>query len=106
VHCRNIEANSTMAVAVFASTQRWNGPGRGIQFFGTCARAAERDAARAEFVYGERFSPFAALKASIEPADAEYGYRFYRFVATKLKVLDEAELGEEVFVEAGILVPH
>jgi uncharacterized protein YhbP (UPF0306 family) len=103
VHCRNVEANSSMAVAVFASTQRWTDPGRGIQFFGTCARAAGADAARAELVYGQRFSAFAAWKAAIKPADAESGYRFYRFLAEKLKVLDESELGEAVFVEADIL---
>jgi uncharacterized protein YhbP (UPF0306 family) len=102
VHCRNLEANSSMAVAVFASTQRWIDPGRGIQFFGTCARAAGADAAHAELVYGQRFSAFAAWKAAITPADAEYGYCFYRFVPEKLKLLDESELGEAVFVEADI----
>lgn len=103
VHCRNVEANSSMAVAVFASTQRWTDPGRGIQFFGTCAQAAGADAARAELVYGQRFSAFAAWKAAIKPANAEYGYRLYRFVAERLKVLDESEFGQAIFVEADIL---
>lgn len=91
-----------MAVAVFASTQQWTDPGRGIQLFGTCTPAVGADAARAELVYGQRFSAFAAWKAAVTPANPEYGYRFYRFVAERLKVLDERELGDAVFVEADI----
>lgn len=103
LHCRNIEANDSMAVAVFASTQHWTDPGRGIQFFGACTRTSGGDAARAERIYGQRFSAFLEWKAAIRPIDAGYGYRLYRFVAERLKILDEPEFGDAVFVEADIL---
>jgi hypothetical protein len=92
-----------MALAIFASTQQWSHPGRGIQFFGACAQAAGPDAARAERIYGQRFSAFAEWKAAIEPVDAEYGYRLYRFVAERLKILDESQFGDAVFVETDVL---
>src|SRR5687768_10675176 len=37
LHCRNLAANPSMAVAVFSSAQNWTDPGCGIQLFGTCA---------------------------------------------------------------------
>jgi hypothetical protein len=96
-------ANSSMAVAIFASRQRWTDPGRGIQLFGTCARAAGAQAARAEIVCGRRFSAFAEWKAAIKPLDAVYEYRLHRFVAERLKILDGSEFGDAVVAEADVL---
>jgi hypothetical protein len=36
LHCRNVAANPSMAVAVFPSPQSWTNPGRRVQLFGTC----------------------------------------------------------------------
>lgn len=103
LHCRNVMVSPSMAVAVFASAQNWTDPGRGIQLFGTCAQAMNAETPEAERVYGHRFSAYPQWKTTLKAGDPALDYRFYRFVAGKLKVLDEAEFGDAVFVEAEIV---
>jgi uncharacterized protein len=102
-HCRNLAANPSMAVAVFPSAQNWTDPGRGIQLFGTCAPVAEAAVPEAERVYGKRYPAYPAWKAGLKSADPALEYRFYRFVPDRLKLLDEAEFGDAVFVLAEIM---
>jgi uncharacterized protein YhbP (UPF0306 family) len=102
LHCRNIAVNPSMAVAVFASAQNWADPGRGIQLFGTCAPVSEADAAEAERAYAQRFPAYAEWKRTLESGNPALEYRFYRFVTERMKVLDEAEFGDGVFVEARV----
>lgn len=103
LHCRNVARNPTTAVAVFASTQKWTDPGRGIQLFGRCAQVAESQASEAERLYARRFRAYADWKAALREGDAGLDYRFYRFVPERLKVLDEADFGDAVFVIADIV---
>jgi hypothetical protein len=91
-----------MAVAVFASTQDWTRPGRGLQLFGRCAEVAATELAAAEHIYARRFQAYTDWKASLEPGDPVRDYRFYRFAADRVKVLDEREFGDGVFVEADV----
>ena len=58
----------------------------------TAARAAERS-------YARRFKSYAPWKAEL---DAEWDYRFYRFVTNRIKVFDEREFGGAVFVTADV----
>jgi uncharacterized protein len=102
-HCRNLAANPSMAVAVFPSAQNWTDPGRGIQFFGTCAPVADAAVPEAERVYAERYPAYPAWKAGVKSADPALEYRIYRFVPDRLKLLDEAEFGDAVFVSAEIM---
>jgi uncharacterized protein YhbP (UPF0306 family) len=91
-HSRNIRANPSVAVAVYASQQHWGEPDRGIQLFGP---ARELDAAGtrdAEAVYAARFAEYDREQMS--------GYRFYELRPRRLKVFDETELGTGVFVTA------
>jgi uncharacterized protein YhbP (UPF0306 family) len=91
-HSRNIRANGNASVAVYDSEQRWGGPDRGIQLFGT-AREFERSAdSDAERLYAARFPDYRR-----EELDA---YRFYVFRPRRLKVFDESKLGAGVFVTA------
>jgi uncharacterized protein YhbP (UPF0306 family) len=99
LHCQNLSANSSMAVAIFASEQKWTDPGRGLQLFGRCDQLKGRDAEIAERTYGQRFRAYADWKGSLKPGDAALDYRFYRFVPHRVKVLDEAEFGDAVWVE-------
>jgi uncharacterized protein YhbP (UPF0306 family) len=103
VHSRNLQSNPSMAVAVYTSTQRWTDPGRGIQLFGSCVEAAGADLARAQQVYGERFPDFAVWKAALSPGDPARDYHLYSFTAHKLKILDESEFGDAVFVEVDVV---
>jgi uncharacterized protein YhbP (UPF0306 family) len=91
-HSRNIRANGNASVVVYDSEQRWGGPDRGIQLFGT-ARELERSAdSDAERLYAARFPDYRR-----EELDA---YRFYVFRPRRLKVFDESKLGAGVFVTA------
>lgn len=103
LHCRNVAANPSMAVAVFSSAQRWTEPDRGVQLFGTCAEVAMAELPYAERIYGQRFPAYAEWKAAVKPGDPALDYRFYRFAANRIKILDESEFGEAVFVEAGLV---
>lgn len=91
LHCLNLAANPSMAVAVFPSAQNWTDPGRGIQLFGACAQVADAEAPEAERVYGGRYPAYPAWKVGLKPSDRALEYRFYRFVPDRLKLLDEAE---------------
>jgi len=97
-HCRNLSINSSMAITIFSSIQKWGGPDRGMQLFGTGAQARGPQATKAEGLYGKRFTDYAKWNAGLNTAAVGRTYRFYRFNARKLKVLDEAEFGEAVFV--------
>jgi uncharacterized protein YhbP (UPF0306 family) len=103
LHCRNVATNASMAVAVFVSSQDWTAPGQGIQLFGTCTEAGGDDVGDAERVYRHRYTAHAAWKAALKPADPAREYRFYRFVPERVKILDEAEFGDAVFVQADIV---
>jgi hypothetical protein len=42
-------------------------------------------------------------QAALKPGDPAGEYRFYRFVPERVKILDEAEFGDAVFVQADIV---
>jgi uncharacterized protein YhbP (UPF0306 family) len=106
LHCRNVATNASMAVAVFVSPQDWTAPGQGIQLFGTCTEVGGDDVGDAERVYGHRYTAYEAWKAALKPGDPAGEYRFYRFVPERVKILDEAEFGDAVFVQADIVKPN
>jgi hypothetical protein len=92
-----------MAVAVFVSSQEWTAPGRGIQLFGLCTEVGGDDVDDAEWVYRDRYKAYAAWKAALKPGDPAEQYCFYRFVPERVKILDEAEFGDAVFVQSEIV---
>ena len=107
VHSRNISRNSSMAMAIFRSSQNWGAPDRGLQLFGTCAEVRGAEAVRAERLYGRRFPLYSkwlrgASKDEKRLASILRSYRFHRFLPERVKVLDEAEFGGGVFVTARV----
>ncbi len=105
LHCRNLTTNPSCAVTVFSSRQTWGRPDQGVQLFGVCAHARGLRARTAARLYGKRFPLYAEWKAGAEKDDPIQAYRFYRFVPTSLKVLDEKEFGARpggLFVVAAI----
>jgi len=107
LHCRDLAANPSMAMAIFSSSQRWGDSDRGMQLFGRCTEAKGRTAAEAERLYGRRFPRFTrwlrgAGAADRHRATALRSYRFYRFVPARVKILDEAEFGGGVFVLSAV----
>ena len=91
-HSRNIRANGTVAIAVYASSQSWGKPDRGIQLFGSAREVEGAAAERAGALYAGRFPEY---------PKADLGaYRFYLFRPRRLKLFDERSLGGGVFVTA------
>jgi len=103
LHCRNLTRNPRVAIAVYSSRQNWDGPDRGLQLFGRCAEAHGRAAVIARLSYSRRFPAHRAWVDSAPGPAAEY--RFYRFATSMVKVFDESELGDGVFVVAHVTHP-
>jgi uncharacterized protein len=93
-HSINLRANAASAVAVYDSSQRWGGPDRGIQLFGSAREASKRSAPEAEAAYARRFPAY-------EPGQL-VAYRFYVFHPTSVKLFDERSFGAGVFVTARV----
>ncbi|HEU4384872.1 MAG TPA: pyridoxamine 5'-phosphate oxidase family protein [Anaeromyxobacteraceae bacterium] len=106
-HCRNLERNASMAVAVFRSDQVWGRADRGMQLFGTCREVWGRQARLAERVYAKRFPGYVRTLRGTSPGDRRIaaqlrGYGRYRFVPRWVKILDEREFGDGVLVVATV----
>ncbi|TMI08306.1 pyridoxamine 5'-phosphate oxidase family protein [Candidatus Bathyarchaeota archaeon] len=101
-HCTNLETNSSMAVSVFDSTQRWGGMDRGISLYGTCGATYGRDATRSEQVYARRFQAYTKWRATLKSDEETQGLRFFAFAPKRVKVFDEKKLGAGVFVVGSV----
>lgn len=93
-HSGNVRGRATAAVAVYDSTQAWDGSDRGIQLFGTAAELAGPAATDAARVYARRFPDYRESELS--------GYRIYLFRPRRIKLFDEQALGAGVFVTASL----
>jgi uncharacterized protein YhbP (UPF0306 family) len=102
LHCRNLSSNPSIAMTVFSSVQRWTDPGQGLQLFGTCEQAAGSSAAKAETLYARRFDAYAGWKDKLKGEDSARDYRFFRFRVDGLKILDEKNLGDAIFIRASV----
>src|SRR5256714_6644685 len=107
LHCRNLVSNPSMAMTIFNSSQNWDAPGRGIQLFGRGHRTQGRQAVRAENAYGSRFPAFRRWLEGTHPAERRQAallrsYALFRFLPTRVKILDEAEFGSAVFIIAAV----
>ena len=92
-----------MAIAVFSSSQNWVGPDLGAQLFGFSNRAEDCETSNAEQAYIRRFPKYADWKKALAPGDPALEYRLYRFATNRLKILDEREFGEAIFVHADVV---
>ena len=89
VHSRNLKANGSAAVTIFASNQVWGKADRGIQLFGTAGVAS----AEAKRVYGRRFTEY-----DTEADDLAV----YRFRPRTVKLFDERALAPGTLVTARV----
>ena len=102
LHSKHLARNPATAVAVYSPAHQWTDPGQGLQMIGVCEQASGAAALDAERAYGRRFQAFAGWKHSLGRKDVAREYRFYRFAALAVKVLDERYLGDSVFVCAAV----
>lgn len=108
VHCRNLVHVGHLAVAVFDSRQQWGRPHAGLQLYGRGGPVPPEDGERARDSYAARFPSyfdFVLRAGGDQESDAGFAsLRFYRCVPTRIKILDEQEFGEEVYVTANVVV--
>jgi hypothetical protein len=95
-----------MAVAVFDSRQEWGLAHAGLQLYGAGGPVPVGNAERARASYAARFPRYfdLVMRASEAP-DAATGFaalRFYQFMPTRIKILDEQEFGDEVYITAAV----
>ena len=110
LHCKNLGANPSMAIDVFSSTQTWGRPDRGVQLFGSAHEARGREIEAAARIYARRFRPYGVVMSGTSKQDRRQArqlgsYRFYRFVPTRIKILDEREFGGGVFIVTTVEPP-
>jgi uncharacterized protein YhbP (UPF0306 family) len=105
-HCRNLAHVPQMAVTIFDSHQEWGQPHAGLQLYGTGGPAPVAHAEGARASYAARFPRyFDFVVRAGEAPGAPTGLaslQFYRFMPARVKILDEQEFGEEVYVTASI----
>jgi hypothetical protein len=107
-HCRNLVHVGQLAVTVFDSHQEWGLPHAGLQLQGSGGPVPPEHGERARASYAARFPRYFdfVLRAGEAP-EAVTGFaslRFYRFLPTRVKILDEQEFGEEVYISANIVM--
>ena len=107
-HCRNLVHVGQLAVTVFDSHQEWGLPHAGLQLQGRGGPVPPEHGERARASYAARFPRYFdfVLRAGEAP-EAVTGFaslRFYRFLPTRVKILDEQEFGEEVYISANIVM--
>ena len=101
-HCRNLDSNASMAISIYHSAQKWGGLDRGLQLFGNSCAATGPDALSAAQVYGRRFPSYQQWTNSLTEEDPGREYRLYWFSTARLKISDELEFGNGVFVTATV----
>lgn len=102
-HSKNVEKNSSVAIAISDSRQSWDENKKGLQIFGKCEKARGAKIAEALKLYVLRF---AGLKEFVRhPDDFLRGAihtRFYVIKPKSLKLFDETRFGEENFISLEI----
>lgn len=97
-HCRNLLSNASLAMTVFASSQRWTDPGVGLQLFGNAFEAKGQMSLEAERLYAKRFPAYHEWRKNLKTGDLAVEYRFYQFLPEHAKILDEQVLGDGIFI--------
>jgi uncharacterized protein YhbP (UPF0306 family) len=106
-HCRNLLCIPQMAATVFDSHQRWGDAHAGLQLFGLGAAVLPEHLEQARASYAARFAGYfdlviRAAEASGAPTGAAM-LRLYSFAPTRVKLLDELEFGDEVYISAEVV---
>ena len=103
IHCRNLATNKSAAVNVFPTSPAWGNPIVGVQLFGTAEEADGAAAQTGEKSYGIRFPDFPKWKEAASKTDLLRQFKFYRFQVDSLKIVDENNIGDSVWICASVL---
>jgi len=102
-HGQNIAKSRSMAVAVAATNQPWDQPHRGLQLFGECSMASLAESAKAFTIHAARFHAYGEYIKALNPLELKaLRFKFYVCRPNRIKIFDEPQFGEEVFVTATV----
>lgn len=103
-HIKNLSVRPKAAAALYPTGQPWDGEKMGLQLFGRVSHIEKSDAKAAHKSYSHAFPSYASWLDS-EPKETrdQLMKNFYVFQTAKIKVFDESQFGEEVFIEAEVL---
>lgn len=100
-HGENLARENLVAATIFDSQQDWFDDKSGLQLFGPCTPSP--DQAESRKAYRKAFPKFGNwIDGLTEEERSGLTTQFYTFEPTRLTILDEAQFGEEVFVEVAI----
>ncbi|MCX6154099.1 MAG: pyridoxamine 5'-phosphate oxidase family protein [Candidatus Kapabacteria bacterium] len=98
-HTKNIEDNSSVALAIYDSKQVWDNNKCGLQIFGNCEIAKGTKLIEGTMLYLKRF---AGLKQWIQHPDdfikGAINSKMFVINTSKITLFDEDAFGEEVFI--------
>ena len=99
VHGRNLRSNNRVALSIFDSSQPWGEPHRGLQLDGICELVSDQNGAAAFGSYSRRHPQFLKLCSTVTEMLCTLKSRFYVVKIERVKLIDEAEYGEETQFE-------
>ncbi|MEX0613770.1 MAG: pyridoxamine 5'-phosphate oxidase family protein [Pirellulales bacterium] len=100
-HCKNIAEQPLVAMTVFSTEQGWGEGLSGLQIFGTASLASAEEG---EANYAERFDNYREYWRGLSDEErSEFPGRFYVVQPTRIKIFDEDDYGEDVYVDAEVL---
>ena len=102
-HARNLRRNPSCAVAVYDSHLSWGKADRGVQLFGRCSEAKAGVVLKATEAYSQRFPRFKAWGEGLAPDATARRWKFFEFVPSFVKILDEVTFKDRGFVTASVI---
>lgn len=102
IHAKNLEKNSTVALAIFDSHQVWDSPKEGLQMFGKMRLAPATSVPEAFATYIKEYPGL--LRYLTHPSEIvdKLENRFFKIEIEKIRIFDEPSFGSEVWIDVDI----
>lgn len=98
-HCKSIEENDSVAMAIFDSHQSWDDDLRGLQIKGSCKRAKGTKLINGTARYLKRFAGLSEfIKHPDDFAKGALNSRIYIIETNWIKLFDEKSFGEDTYI--------
>ena len=99
-HSKNISKNHKIAVDIYDSHQEWGSLLKGLQIFGISMPVSQKEVLFSGALYLKRFMKASKFIKSLKDFNSKkFDSKIYKIVINKIKVLDEANFGKEIYKE-------
>ncbi|MFB6208954.1 MAG: pyridoxamine 5'-phosphate oxidase family protein [Candidatus Nanohaloarchaea archaeon] len=95
-HGKKLEQNDSVAVDIHDSNQEWTDEKQGLQIFGRCRKADDRE--KGLEIYSGRFPTLEEFASGVEELE-DLNSDFYIIDPERIKVFDEPRFGKETWIE-------